>query len=160
MTTTRIDIGENVRNKMADPLNKAVIEGIDLAAQIKQAHWTVKGPNFIALHELFDTLRGNVDGYIDVMAERISQLGGTVHATVQEVAKETTLKAYPLSISDGMDHVDYLARGFAALAKRTRIAIDAASEAGDQATADIFTQVTRGLDKDLWFLDAHLQTKG
>jgi starvation-inducible DNA-binding protein len=159
MSTTRIDIGENVRNKMQDHLNKAVIEGIDLAAQIKQAHWTVKGPNFIALHELFDTLRGNVDGYIDTMAERISQLGGVVHATLQEVAKESTLKAYPLSISDGMEHVDYLARGFAALAKRTRGAIDAAAEAGDQGTADIFTEVTRGLDKDLWFLDAHLQAK-
>lgn len=159
MSETRIDIGENVRHKMTGLLNKAVIEGIDLAAQIKQAHWTVKGPSFIALHELFDQLRSHVDDYVDSMAERISQLGETVHATVQEVAKETTLKAYPLSITDGLEHADYLARGFAALAKRTRASIDAAAEAGDQATADIFTSVTRGLDKDLWFLEAHLQAK-
>jgi starvation-inducible DNA-binding protein len=159
MPQTRIDIGENVRNKMCDLLNPGVVEAIDLAAQIKQAHWTVKGPDFIALHELFDKLRDNVDDYVDTMAERISQLGGVVHATVQVVADKTTLKSYPLSITTGLYHVDYLAKSFAGVSKRTRASIDQADEAGDQATADIFTEVTRGLDKDLWFLEAHLQAK-
>jgi starvation-inducible DNA-binding protein len=159
MLTTRNDLGANTRTKMIDLLNENLAQAVDLGAQTKHAHWNVKGPSFIALHELFDTLHGNVEDYTDTIAERLTSLGGIAHGTVQVAAETTKLKAYPLQITDGLEHVDYLARSFAGLAKSTRKAIDLAAEAGDQATADVFTSVTRGLDKDLWFLEAHLQGK-
>jgi starvation-inducible DNA-binding protein len=159
MPRSRVNLGENVRNEMCDLLNRCLASTIDAAAQIKQAHWNVKGPSFIALHELFDSLRTNMDDRADLIGERIAQLGGIAHATVQIIAKETGLKAYPLEILAGSDHVDNLARSFAGLADQTRKGIEAAATAGDQVTSDILTEVTRGLDKDAWFLEAHLDAK-
>jgi len=157
MTTTRIDIGENTRRQMCDLLNVRLADGIDLAAQCKQAHWNVKGANFSALHALFDLLHANVSGHVDLIAERAVALGGLAQGTVQTVAAQTSLPVYPTELRAGRDHADRLSLSFAAFGKATRAAIDAASEAGDAATADVFTQVTTAIDKDLWMLDAHLE---
>jgi starvation-inducible DNA-binding protein len=159
MATTKIDLGKNVRGDIAVMLNNRLADAIDLSAQCKQAHWNVKGPHFIALHELFDQLYTNVVGYIDIVAERITALGETANGTIQSVAKTTSLPAYPGDLTTGGDHVDKLSDAFAAFAKAARKDIDTATEAGDAVTADVLTEVVRGLDKDLWFLDAHLGRK-
>ncbi len=154
---TRNDLGQNVRSKSIDLLNEHLAQFIDLGAQLKHAHWNTKGPHFIALHELFDKLYANVLEYTDTVAERLTAIGGIAHGTVQASAEGTKLKAYPLHITDGLEHVDYLSRSVSELAKSTRKAIAVTEEAGDAATADVFTEVTRALDKDLWFLEAHIQ---
>jgi starvation-inducible DNA-binding protein len=117
----------------------------------------VKGPSFIALHELFDKLAGVVDEHVDSTAERITALGGVAEGTIPVVAKRSSLDDYPLNISSGMDHVDALATAVAAVGKLTRAAIDSADKLGDKDTADLFTGTSRDLDQYLWFLEAHLQ---
>ena len=159
MAITKLDLGKNVRGDMGSLLNRRLADAIDLALQCKQAHWNVKGPQFIALHQLFDTLRTNVDGYVDTLAERITALGEVADGTVQAVSAGTGLPAYPGDITAGRDHVDKLSSAFAAFAKAGRKDIDAADTAGDAVTADVLTGIVRAVDKDLWFLDAHLGAK-
>jgi len=157
MHRTRIDLAAKTRAKLIELLNARLAEAVDLQLQAKQAHWNVKGPSFIALHELFDTLAGELAGYADEMAERITALGGIAEGTVQAVAGRSQLAAYPLEISEGRAHVDALAEGHARFAKAVRKAIDAAGKAGDADTSDLFTGISRGTDKALWLLEAHLQ---
>lgn len=159
MVKTRNDLGQNVRSKMIALLDENLAQAVDLSAQTKHAHWNVKGPHFIALHKFFDELHENVEAYTDTIAERLTSLGGMAHGTVQYAAQNSKLKPYPATVTDGMDHVDRLATAFSTFAKSTRKAIDSADEGGDQVTADVFTEVTRGLDQDLWFIEAHLQAK-
>ena len=154
---TRIDLGENTRRQMSDLLNARLADALDLAGQCKQAHWNVKGPNFSALHELFDTLHANVNIHVDTIAERVVALGGTALGTAPIVADKTTLPAYPTDIRSGRDHADRMSIAFAAFAKVSRAAIETAEEAGDAVTADLFTAVAAQTDKDLWMLDAHLE---
>jgi starvation-inducible DNA-binding protein len=142
---------------MAGLLNARLADAIDLQLQVKQAHWNVKGPSFIALHELFDRLAGELGGHVDEMAERITALGGVAEGTLQAVAGRSKLTAYPLDIAEGRAHVDALADSYARFAKSVRKAIDEAGKAGDADTSDLFTGISRGIDKDLWLLEAHLQ---
>jgi len=157
MHSTRIDLSAKTRTRVSALLNARLADAIDLQLQAKQAHWNVKGPSFIALHELFDTLADELDGHVDEMAERITALGGIAEGTLQAVAGRTRLDAYPLEIADGRAHLDALAAGYARVAKAVRKAIDEAAKAGDADTSDLFTGVSRGLDKGLWLLEAHLQ---
>jgi starvation-inducible DNA-binding protein len=157
MHKTRIDLPLERREAIVALLQDRLIETIDLGLQIKQAHWNVKGPHFIELHKLFDEFYDEVEEYVDLTAERITALGGTALGTIQAVSGRSRLPSYPLMIVDGMAHVDALATSFAAFGKATREAIDRSNDLGDADTADIFTEVSRGIDKDLWFLEAHLQ---
>jgi starvation-inducible DNA-binding protein len=157
MHSTRIDLSAKTRTRVSARLNARLADAIDLQLQAKQAHWNVKGPSFIALHELFDTLADELDGHVDEMAERITALGGIAEGTLQAVASRTRLDAYPLEIADGRAHLDALAAAYARAAKAVRKAIDEAAKAGDADTSDLFTGVSRGLDKGLWLLEAHLQ---
>ncbi len=157
MHKTRIDIPLDRREPLVALLTERLAEAIDLQLQIKQAHWNVKGPSFIALHELFDDFYEHVTEYVDLTAERITTLGGVAEGTIQAVSGRSKLPAYPLTISEGPAHVDALATAFAAFGKATRAAIDRSNELGDADAADIFTEISRGIDKDLWFLEAHLQ---
>jgi starvation-inducible DNA-binding protein len=154
---TRIDLGENARKQMCDLLNARLADALDLAGQCKQAHWNVKGANFSALHELFDVLHANVNVHVDTIAERVVALGGTALGTASIVAAKSSLPEYPTDIRAGRDHADRMSLAFAAFAKNVRAAIDAADEAGDAVTADLFTAVAAQTDKDLWMLDAHLE---
>ena len=154
---TKIDVTPDVRDRSITLLNQHLADTFDLFSQIKQAHWNVKGPNFIALHELFDKLAEELEDYVDLIAERATALGGTALGTARMAAASSRLIEYPLEIVDGRQHVEALAARFAALGKTARAAIDAATEFGDADTADLFTEVSRGLDKQLWFLEAHLQ---
>jgi starvation-inducible DNA-binding protein len=157
MHRTRIDLAAKTRTRMIGLLNARLADAIDLQLQAKQAHWNVKGPNFIALHELFDQLATGLDGHVDELAERITALGGVAEGTLQAVAGRTKLAAYPLDITDGRTHVDALAEGYARAAKSLRKSIDDAAKAGDADTSDLFTGISRDVDKGLWLLEAHLQ---
>lgn len=157
MPTTRNDLPDNARKAMIALLNARLVDAIDLRLAVKQAHWNVKGPNFIALHELFDQIQARVDAFVDEIAERGVALGGVVAGTTQVVAKGASLEPYPANLSDENEHLKALADRIAAFGKLARAAIDAADEAGDKDTADLFTGVSRQMDKDLWFIEAHLQ---
>jgi starvation-inducible DNA-binding protein len=154
-----LDIGlkSNTKTAMVDLLNARLADAIDLALITKQAHWNLKGPTFIAVHELLDQLRADVDEHVDIIAERVAQLDGVALGTVQTVGQATQLAPYPTDIRKVEDHVGALVERYATLSASTRQAIDTADEAGDAGTADIFTAFSRVLDKDLWFLKSHLE---
>jgi starvation-inducible DNA-binding protein len=159
MYATKNDLPEQTRAKVIELLNARLADAIDLKTQLKQAHWNVKGPTFIALHELFDKVAGDVEGYVDLIAERAVQLGGTALGTARSVAQRSQQKEYPLDISTGRDHVGAVTATLATFARSARQAIDASDDLRDKATADLFTEVTRGVDKWLWFVEAHLQAE-
>jgi starvation-inducible DNA-binding protein len=139
-------------------LNARLADSIDLTLLTKQAHWNIKGPQFIALHEMIDGFRTELDEHVDTMAERVVQLGGTALGTTQTVAKSTTLKPYPTDIYTSKDHLQELIERYGKVANATRAAIGETDDAGDAGTADLFTAYSRALDKALWFLEAHVQT--
>jgi starvation-inducible DNA-binding protein len=160
MYPTKNDIPAKKREGLTDVLNLSLAMCLDVMLMTKQAHWNVKGPNFIALHELFDKINEDFEEYTDLLAERIVQLGGVAEGTAVVVSKRTTLKQYPLLLADGAEHVDYLSTAVAGFGKTVRDAIKTTSEEyGDADTSDIYTEISRGVDKWLWMLEAHLTAK-
>lgn len=159
MFKTKNDLPKSVRAAMIAELSALLADAIDLQSQTKQAHWNVKGPQFIALHKLFDEINEDVEDYVDDLAERLVQLGGTAEGTIRGAARRTRLKEYPARAVDGAQHVEALSTALATFGKFARAAIDAASKAGDADTADLFTEISRGTDKWLWFVEAHQQTR-
>ena len=159
MFKTKNDLSEAVRVKVVELLNARLADAIDLQTQTKQAHWNVKGPSFIALHELFDKVNEDVEDYVDEIAERVVQLGGVAEGTARMAAKRSSLSEYPANTVDGRSHVEVLSSALAAFGKSARKAIDQTNELGDLDTADIFTEISRGTDKWLWFIEAHLQAE-
>jgi starvation-inducible DNA-binding protein len=95
---THNDLPANTKAVSISTLNARLADAIDLALLTKQAHWNIKGPNFIALHEMIDGFRTELDEHVDTMAERVVQLGGTALGTTQAVAGSTTLAPYPTDI--------------------------------------------------------------
>lgn len=156
MNPTKNDIPAQKRAAVGQLLNDRLADLIDLQLQAKQAHWNVKGPNFIALHELFDRVAESVEGFVDTVAERIAALGGRAEGTISMVGQRTKLAAYPLEIADGRDHVDAVSTALATVGQEVRSAIDQATEYGDADTADLFTEISRDIDKYLWFVESHL----
>ena len=148
---------DNARKTAISELNGRLADSIALALAVKQAHWNVKGRNFIAVHELFDTVHTNLREQIDVMAERVQQLDGVAIGTAEKVSGATTLPEYPTGLTRAEDHIRALCDRFRDHGERLRIAIDATDEAGAADTADIFTAASRSLDKDLWFMESHLE---
>jgi starvation-inducible DNA-binding protein len=159
MWNTQNDLAENVRLGAVSLLNQQLADALDLHLQAKQAHWNVKGPNFIALHELFDEVEEALEEYADDIAERAVALGGTVFGTVRASAAKSRLPEYPLEIVSGREHVAALSAVLAQFGKSARAAIDSAEALGDADTADLFTGVSRGVDKLLWKVEAHAQAK-
>ena len=157
MHKTKIDLQEDTREKLVAILNQRLADATDLKSQAKQAHWNVKGMNFIALHELFDQVSTEVETHIDDIAERITTLGGTAMGTIRVAAQNSSLSEYPLEITDGTAHVDALSTALADFGKRVRADIDKTDELGDADTADLFTGISRAIDKRLWFVEAHIQ---
>jgi starvation-inducible DNA-binding protein len=157
MFKTKNDLAESIRVKAIELLNARLADAIDLQTQTKQAHWNVKGPHFIALHELFDKVNEDVEDYVDEIAERVVQLGGVAEGTARIAAKRSSLSEYPANAVDGRSHVEALSSALAAFGKSARKGIDQANELNDLDTADLFTEVSRGIDKWLWFVEAHLQ---
>lgn len=154
---TNNDTKNNAKAVSMEVLQARMAEGIDLSLVTKQAHWNLKGPQFIGVHTMLDTFRTEQDEWVDMMAERITQLGGTARGTVQEVNRETGLPPYPTDIYAVADHVKALIDRYAQFANAVRQNIDDTDEAGDPGTADLLTEVSRAIDKQLWFLEAHGQ---
>jgi starvation-inducible DNA-binding protein len=157
MHQTKTDLRPNTRNVAIELLNARLADVIDVALLTKQAHWNLKGPRFIGIHEMLDGCRTQIDDDVDTMAERVAQLGGTALGTAQVVAPSTTLPPYPTDIYTISGHLAALIDRYGTVANAVRKAIDTADEAGDANTADIFTEASRGLDKALWFLEADIQ---
>jgi starvation-inducible DNA-binding protein len=157
MYPTKNDLPETTRSKVVELLNARLADAIDLQTQTKQAHWNVRGPTFIQLHELFDKINEDVEEYVDLIAERAIQLGGSVQGTARSVAKRTTLQEYAPKSDSGHDHVEAYGAALASFGKLTRQAIDQTSEWRDADTADVFTEISRGVDKWLWMVEAHTQ---
>jgi len=150
-----IDIPE--RAQIIEILNKRLADSTDLKTQTKHAHWNVKGPNFIQLHELFDQIAPHFDDYADLLAERAVQLGGVANGTLREATAASSIPEYDLSAVNGTEHVKALVKNLAKFAALVREAINQTDDLGDKDTADIFTEISRQTDKDLWFLEAHIQ---
>ena len=159
MFKTKNDLSETTRGKAIELLNARLADAIDLQTQTKQAHWNVKGPNFIALHELFDKINEDVEDYVDEIAERAVQLGGIAEGSARIAAKRSALSEYPANTVDGRSHVEALSTVLAAFGKSARKSIGDANDFGDLDTADLFTEISRGIDKWLWFVEAHLQAE-
>ena len=154
---TSIDLDAETREQVINLLNQQLADTFDLYSQTKQAHWNVKGEQFFQLHELFDKLAGSLLGHVDTIAERVTALGGTALGTARMAAAATRLSEYPADVASGRDSVKTLAERYSALAASTRAAIDTAAKLSDLSTSDIFTEVSRDMDKSLWFLEAHIQ---
>ncbi len=157
MHKTKIDISENKRIEVIKLLNVTLASTTDLYAQLKHAHWNVKGPEFIALHKLFDELAALMEEQVDIVAERITSLGGTALGTMQSAVHNTVLNAYPLDLFSARDHLEKLTDNFAILCALSRRNIKDAENLDDLATGDMYIALTRMCDKSLWFLEAHLQ---
>jgi len=157
MKTPEIGLQSNTKSAIIDLMNAQLADAIDLSLITKQAHWNLKGPNFIAVHEMLDDFRATLDTHTDTIAERVAQLDGIALGTTQTVSKATRLKPYPTDIRKVTDHLAALVERYAAMSKTAREGIDAADEAGDADSADILTAFSRDLDKSLWFLKSHLE---
>lgn len=158
MHRTMIDIPERTRTQVIAILNQSLADAFDLHSQTKQAHWNVKGKDFYQLHLLFDELAGEVLEYVDLIAERVTALGGMPLGTVRMAAKATELPEFPTNIFEGMDFVVALAERYSQFGASARENIDATQDLDDAGTSDIFTEIVRGVDKALYFLEAHIQS--
>jgi starvation-inducible DNA-binding protein len=150
---------ETSRVEAIELLNQRLADCIDLQTQCKQAHWNVKGPNFIALHKLFDEVNEAVEEYVDLIAERVVQLGGIAEGTARLVAQRSALIDYPPAISSGEEHVAALSDALSEFGRTARLGINEMNELDDADSADILTEISRGVDKWLWFVEAHQQGK-
>jgi starvation-inducible DNA-binding protein len=155
-SATKNSLPQAIRGQSVVLLNRNLASAIDLERQAKQAHWNVKGPNFIALHELFDKVAEAAEEFIDLLAERVTALGGTAEGRIQAVTGHSALSPYPGDIVSGREHVDALSTALAAFGRAVREAIDEAAQFGDAETADVFTEISRETDKQLWLVEAHL----
>lgn len=149
------DLPESTREKLVEMLNQRLADAIDLMLQAKQAHWNVKGRHFIALHELFDDVYESLSEHVDLLAERAAQLGGAVEGTIRSAATRSSLDEYPAGLVAGPAHVDALTRVLAQFGAAVRREIDFAADLRDADTADILTEISRAIDKHLWFVGAH-----
>ena len=155
--STRIDVPSDKRDELVALLNQQMADNADLYSQTKQAHWNVKGADFMQLHLLFDQVAAVVEPFTDELAERVTALGGYATGTVRMAAEASTLPEFPVDARDGQDHLTALAERWSAYAASTRAAIDRAAQLGEPTTEDLFTEISREVDKALYFLEAHLQ---
>jgi starvation-inducible DNA-binding protein len=155
--TTQVDLPTGQREQLVALLNQSLADSLDLKTQVKQAHWNVKGMQFIALHEMFDGFATTLEGYVDMLAERVTTLGGVAMGTARIAAQTSALPEYDLDAVAGRDHVQALADRYGRYAASVRAAIAQSDALGDADTADLYTEISRQIDKDLWFLEAHLQ---
>jgi len=159
MYKTMNDLSPSIRERMIELLNARLADAIDLRTQLKVAHWNVKGPEFIALHKLFDEIVDDADEYVDLIAERAVQLGGIADGTARQVAERSSLDEYGATSGGGcQEHAFAVADALASFGRAARQATETAADAKDQDTSDIFTEISRGTDKWLWMVEAHVQT--
>jgi starvation-inducible DNA-binding protein len=155
--STHIDIPADARARLTEQLNESLACTFDLMSQVKQAHWNVKGKDFYQLHLLFDEIAEELEGFVDELAERVTSLGGYARGTARMAAANSTLPEYPTDVIEGLAHVTALVERFAPYVAHVRDAIEVSDEIGDPTTADLYTEISRTVDKRLWFLEAHIQ---
>ena len=143
--------------KLIEILNRRLADAIELRLQSRQAYWNVKGPNFMALRELFDKVAKGVEEYASLIAERIVQLGGKAEGTARAVAGRSSLDGYMLATADGNSHIEVLSTTLTDFGRHTRYASVQATELKDADTSDIFTEIARGIDKWVWFVETSQQ---
>jgi len=159
MYPTKNTLNEQIRFKSVNLLQERLAESIDVMLQTKQAHWNVKGENFYSMHKLFDKINDEAGEWVDLIAERLVQLGGIAEGTIQSVSGRSKIAHYPLNISSGLDHATALSKSLAQFGEKICRAVDQATEFGDADTADVFTEISRGVDTFIWMVEAHLQGK-
>jgi starvation-inducible DNA-binding protein len=159
MFESMVNIPEESRRTLIELLNARLVDTIDLQSQAKFAHWNVKGHDFYQLHLLFDSIAEHLEEGVDLIAERVTALGGRANGTIRQAAAHSSLKEYDVNALKGMDHVRVLADRLAALSNAAREAIDRSDDLGDKGTSDLFTEIVRTADKDLYFLESHLQVE-
>jgi starvation-inducible DNA-binding protein len=152
---THNKLTQNIRGQSVELLNRHLAAAIDLHGQVKQAHWNVRGPAFIAIHELFDKVAAEVEEYSDMIAERAGALGGVAKGGIKNVSETSFLKPYPLEIDNEQAHIEAVSAALAAFGDSAREAINKSDDFGDPVTADLFTQIVRQLDLKLWFVESH-----
>ena len=143
--------------KLIELLNRRLADAVDLQLQSRQAYWNVKGPNFLSLRDLFDKVAEGVEEYANLIAGRIVQLGGKAEGTARAVAGRSALDGHRLASADGSGHIDALSTTLTDFGRHTRYASVQATELQDADTADIFTEIARGIDKWLWFVETSQQ---
>lgn len=157
---SRVDLPAEERSKLAGVLQVSLATSLDLYSQVKQAHWNVIGPHFIAYHQLFDTIAEHAIDWIDKLAERSATLGGVPQGTVRQSATLTQLPDYTLGAAEGPSHVEALSERLAIYCAKLREAADTIDRDGDihdLATQDLLIEILRLAEMDLWFLDKHTQ---
>lgn len=158
MFRTSIDIEADVRGRIVDRLNLRLADAIDLKARAKQAHWNVKGRDFFALHQLFDSLADHCEQHSDHIAERLTALGGVAKGTLPLVVQNSSLPDYDWMIHLGEQHIRALGMALALFGSQLRGDLEFAEGLGDRASADLLSEIARQVDKDLWMLEAHIQS--
>lgn len=156
MHKTHNDLSAKVRETVSSGLNQLLADAADLSLQAKQAHWALRGPDFIALHKLFDSVYEHAGEWADSIAERVAALGGQPKGTLQMAAKNTRLDAYPVDLVPDREHVARFAQSLGKFGAFVRAAIEEFAREGDAGSADLVTEISREVDKDLWFVEAHL----
>lgn len=154
--SNHVSLPEDVKVALVETLNTALATTNDLHSQVKQAHWNIKGPQFFARHELFDAMAGRLRGFADVIAERATTMGGYASGTTRLSAEHSKLPEYELRAVDGKQHIKALVDRFSDYAAFVREALREAAEKGDPATEDVYTEILRGAELDMWFLESHL----
>ena len=158
MSKQKKALPEEQQTKMIELLNRRLANAIDLQLQSRQAYWNVKGPHFMALRELFDKIAGEVEGYANLIAEHIVQLDGMAEGTAHAIASRSSLDRYLLATADGNGHIDALSKTLTDFGRHVRYASEQATELKDADTAAIFTEIARGIDKWLWFVETSQQS--
>lgn len=151
-------LSEPVRVTLAETLNARLADGLDLHSQIKVAHWNIKGPQFAALHPLFETFAVGLAVHNDAIAERAVTLGARAYGTTRHVAGRSRLPEYPQETTRDLDHVRLLADRIETYLEGVRESRTVAEQQGDPDTADLFTQVITEFEKHAWFLRASLES--
>ena len=154
--SSHVKLSDDAKSKLTDTLNANLATAVDLGLQVKQAHWNIKGPWFFARHELFDALAGRVREWSDDIAERANTLGGYSRGTVRMAAEASKLGEYDTRITEGKQHIAALVERYSVFAAQLRDGITVTQECGDVVTEDLLTEVLRGLELDLWFLESHI----
>lgn len=157
MYATPSRLPEPARAKIADALNAVLADGLDLHAALKVAHWNLKGPQFPALHPLFEEIAAGLAGHNDAVAERAVTLGARAYGTVRHVARTSRLVDYPQETSRDLEHVRLLADRLERYLEGVRAARTVGEQNGDVDTVDLLTTVATDLEKHGWFLRASLE---
>lgn len=146
--------------KVVEQLNLMVAIAADLRSQTKQAHWTVVGPNFIALHKLFDEVAEVLLAHVDLYAERVRALQAIPMGTVRHAAQASPLDEFPEGEIDEQETLRLILERLEAYSESLTKAIDVCDEAEDMTSQDILIEGQQQADLQAYFVRSHLPSGG